>query len=247
MYAVAVVATVPESIVVRWNPQGNGMATVATEFHIYFLVQRIIILMSHLNPIPLSFDGLDAIDEEKGTSGSSRNSAAVLIAITDQPDNPELIFTRRADHLNSHRGQVSFPGGRWEPGDDSLVQTALRESREEIALDADLVAIVGCMSPRISVNDLDVYPYVGVVSNSLSLSANPDEIASIFKVPMNFFKEVKPARLDCLSRHGKDYLVPAWDFEGFDIWGLTAMFTCDLMGRLNIALDFSGVPERRYG
>ena len=223
------------------------MATVATEFHIYFLVQRIIILMPHLNPIPLSFDGLDAIDEEKGTSGSSRDSAAVLIAITDQPDNPELIFTRRADHLNSHRGQVSFPGGRWEPGDDSLVQTALRESREEIALDSDLVAIVGRMSPRISANNLSVYPYVAVVPQKVSLSANPDEIASIFKVPMNFFKEVKPSRIDCLSRHGKDHSVPAWDFEGFDIWGLTAMFTYDLMARLNIALDFSGVPERRYG
>jgi len=201
--------------------------------------------VSHLNPISLSFDELDAVPAKKKLE-NAESAAAVLIAITEGPSNPEIIFTRRADHLNSHSGQVSFPGGRWEPDDTDLQRTALRESFEEVALAPELVTIKGCIGSRISVNDLNVQPYIGLVPHSVCLTPNPDEIADIFRVPVGFFRDTKPSRIDCLSRQEMRFRVPAWDFEGFDIWGLTAMFTYDLMKRLNIHIEMSGVQERMY-
>lgn len=201
--------------------------------------------MSYINPILLSFDELEPVPEQKKLE-NAQTQASVLIAITADAENPEIIFTRRADHLNSHSGQVSFPGGRWEPEDKGLMDTALRESFEEIALEPSFVSVKGCMGTRQSANNLIVQPYVGMVPSGLRLQPNPDEIADIFMVPIRFFRDTRPTRIDSLSRAGRTRRVPAWDFQGFDIWGLTAMFTYDLMKRLNIHIDVDAVQERRY-
>lgn len=201
--------------------------------------------MSYLNPISLLFDNLEPVSTTKVLE-NAESAAAVLIALTENKDNPEIIFTRRADHLNSHRGQVSFPGGRWEPEDQNLVQTAIRESQEEIDLDPAVIRIKGSLEPRLSINNLDVYPFVAEVPENIALSANPDEIADIFSVPIRFFIEEKPARIDCLQRGGKERRVPAWKYMGFEIWGLTALFTYDLLTRSQLDLDFTGVQVRKY-
>lgn len=201
--------------------------------------------MSYLNPISLLFDALDPVSEKKN-SENTESAAAVLIAITDSASNPEIIYTRRADHLNSHSGQVSFPGGRWEPGDEHLTETALRESYEEICLDPDLVQIKGCLPPRISVNKLDVHPFVAQVPASVELSASFEEIADIFKVPVRYFMESKPSRIDCFRRESMERRVPAWEYASFDIWGLTAMFTYDLLRKFQVDVDFTNVLEKKY-
>lgn len=201
--------------------------------------------MSHHKPISLIFDDLDPLDQNK-LPKDPKLAAAVLIAITEKSD-PEIIFTRRADHLNSHSGQVSFPGGRWEQQDKNLEKTALRESHEEIGLLPGLVSMHGRISPRPSKDGLFVQPYVGTVPRNVDVKPNPDEIASIFRVPLSYFEANKPDRVDKLSRHGVGVRVPAWDFQGYDIWGLTAMFTLDLLKRLKIKIDMTSVPERELG
>lgn len=218
--------------------------------------------MSHLNPISLIYDDLDPLRVQKDLLCPDR-AAAVLIAITSDPNDPEIIFTRRADHLSSHSGQVSFPGGRWESQDTELSQTALRETHEEIGLSPDLVELKGRLDSRVSANGLSVQPFVGLVEPNTDLTPSPDEIADIFLVPLRFFMENQPCRIDRLSRNGDTALVPAWEFasydradrynnssdkgveKSYDIWGLTAMFTRDLLDRLGIETDLTGIRERR--
>ena len=240
MYASAIVTTVPFPVVSTGDLNADRVSTVPTVIHeVGFPVKMNRQAVSHLNPISLSFDELDPVQAKKNT-GHAQTSAAVLIAITRSHVNPEIIFTRRADHLNSHSGQVSFPGGRWEPGDADLGMTALRESYEEIALAPERVELKGCLGSRRSINGLGVQPYVGLVPRDIVLKANPNEIADIFKVPLAFFADTRPSRIDNLSRGGGRQRVPAWDFEGFDIWGLTAVFTRDLLARFGVQVDLKG-------
>lgn len=202
--------------------------------------------MSHHNRFSLHFDKLDPLSG--GEPGKDRSSsAAVLAIITHEGNGPEIIYTRRADHMNSHSGQVSFPGGRWEEGDADLSMTALRETEEEIGLHRSAVELKGVLKPRVSANALDVLPYVGLLHGPAKLTPNPEEIASIFHVPIRYFLENQPDRVDLLSRNDVRIAAPAWNYEGYDIWGLTAMFTQDLLHRLGIGIDLTGVPREKRG
>ncbi len=191
----------------------------------------------------MPFENLEPLDGL--CSGTEpEHSAAVLIAITRSISNPEILFTRRADHLTSHAGQVSFPGGRWEQVDGSLQQTALRETHEELGVHPELISLRGWITPRVSIHGLLVWPFVGQIPEAVSVHACPDEIADTFRVPLGFFQTVKPSRIDVRNRNGTRFEMPVWDYEGFDIWGLTARFTLDLLERLGIEVDMATPPRR---
>ena len=176
-------------------------------------------------------------------------TAAVLIALTEDPAGTEVLYTRRSDDLASHRGQVSFPGGRWDSMDGAPARTALRESEEEVGLDPNQVELKGCVTSRTSINGLDVLPFVGVIPAGLEFRPSPQEIADIFKVPLRYFCENSPSHLDVLARSegGQRVLMPAWNYQGFDIWGLTAIFTRDLLMRMGIEIPLDGLDVRNRG
>jgi 8-oxo-dGTP pyrophosphatase MutT (NUDIX family) len=160
--------------------------------------------------------------------------AAVLLALTDNDSDPELIFTRRASHLNKHSGQVAFPGGKQDPEDESLYKTALREAHEEVGLSPGYVARVGGLSEVVSKHNILVTPFVGVVPRDVVLRANPDEIESIFKVPVSYFLENLPQRVDKIKFRNIQLKVPCYFYEGYEIWGMSAIVLVDF---LNVALD----------
>tara|TARA_B100001057_G_scaffold63627_1_gene57205 strand:- start:136 stop:714 length:579 start_codon:yes stop_codon:yes gene_type:complete len=159
--------------------------------------------------------------------------AAVLIAITDS-DDPELIYTLRSNKVGSHGGEVSFPGGMYEVEDESLETTALRESKEETGLDITKVDILGPIDTVVSRFNISVTPYVGIVPNNIELNNNSDEIEACFKVPLSFLLQDKRHRNDEINRNGDIFFMPAYEYDSYIIWGLTAMMTVDF---LNIALD----------
>jgi 8-oxo-dGTP pyrophosphatase MutT (NUDIX family) len=159
--------------------------------------------------------------------------AAVLIAITDS-DNPELIYTLRSNKVGSHGGEVSFPGGMYEVEDENLEKTALRESKEETGLDIAKVNILGSIDTVVSRFNISVTPYVGIVPNNIELNNNSDEIEACFKVPLSFLLQDKRHRNDEINRDGDIFFMPAYEYDSYIIWGLTAMMTVDF---LNIALD----------
>tara|TARA_X000000368_G_scaffold158885_1_gene125191 strand:- start:226 stop:804 length:579 start_codon:yes stop_codon:yes gene_type:complete len=159
--------------------------------------------------------------------------AAVLIAITESED-PELIYTLRSNKVGSHGGEVSFPGGMFEVEDKNLQDTALRESHEETGLDRSKVNILGSIDTVVSRFNISVTPYVGIVPSDIELNDNSDEIEACFRVPLSFLLEDKRYRNDEINRNGDIFFMPAYSYDSYIIWGLTAMITVDF---LNIALD----------
>ena len=168
--------------------------------------------------------------------------AAVLIAVTDSKD-PELIYTLRSNKVGSHGGEVSFPGGMYEEQDDTLENTALRESEEETGLDRNKVSILGPIDTVVSRFNISVTPYVGIVPHDIELNDSSDEIEACFRVPLSFLLRDKRHRNDEINRNCDIFFMPAYEYNSYIIWGLTAMMTVDF---LNIALD-AGIDLKSKG
>ena len=173
----------------------------------------------------------------KGYSGrppvEELRKAAVLIALTDSNE-PELIYTLRSNKVGSHGGEVSFPGGMYEDIDKNLEHTALRESEEETGMDSSKVNILGPLDTVVSRYNISVTPYVGIVPENVSLNNKSEEIESCFKVPLSFLLRDERHRNDEIKRDGDIFFMPAYQYDSYIIWGLTAMMTVDF---LNIALE----------
>ena len=156
--------------------------------------------------------------------------AAVLVAITDDKNNPEVILTRRAQHLPTHKGQIAFPGGKVDPDDADLVATALREAYEEVALKPEAVAVVGKMGQVLSRQGFVVTPVVGVVPTLVvnQLMPNLGELDRIFTVPLKFFVDTKP-QMDALPLAKGVKQVPSFYYDEYRIWGMTAFILAEFV------------------
>lgn len=159
-----------------------------------------------------------------------RVDAAVLIPVTDEPV-PHIILTRRASHMSSHAGEVAFPGGKRDATDASIIATALRESREEIGLPEDRVEVIGELDAFTSKVGLRVQPIIGMVSADEALVPSPEEIESIFRVPVAFFLEGHVSYTHRFRFMGQEITVPSFNYGDYVIWGLTAFMIVDLMKR----------------
>lgn len=154
--------------------------------------------------------------------------ASVLVPLTRQGD-PDLILTRRALTMNSHAGEVAFPGGKKDDGDADLLATALRESEEEIGLPRGEVEILGQLAQLRSRAGIKVTPWVGLVDPGIALTPNPQELDSIFRVPLRYFVETRPQNDHLVRWMGSEFLMPTWRHGDQVIWGLTAYIIVDLV------------------
>ena len=156
--------------------------------------------------------------------------AAVLVGITDRAD-PGVILTVRREHMRTHAGQVAFPGGRIDPGEDS-VGAALREAWEELGLDPEAAEIVGATDPYRTVTGYVVTPVLAVVRPDQPLSPHEHEVADWFEAPLAFVLD--PANQQCKSAlfQGRErhYYEIMW--ENRRIWGATASMIVNLSRRL---------------
>ena len=167
---------------------------------------------------------------------SGRPRASVLIAILNYGkfiESPELIYTQRSNHLSSHSGEVSFPGGKADEEDDSLFETALRESNEEMSLQSKDVTELGKLDYLISRHKIEVNPFVASVDQPQDLQPN-EEIQEIFTVPLSFLLDANNMERQRIERQGGVWLVPTWNLKNQKIWGLTAMITVNF---LNVCFD----------
>ena len=158
-----------------------------------------------------------------------RARAAVLVPILADTSGVRILLTERARGLSSHGGEVAFPGGKEDRTDHSLEFTALRENEEELGVSPEDVDVIGSLRPVVSKHGLLVKPYVGIVRQGIRLRPNPDEIASVFEVPLAYFSTATPIRIDDISRHGESHQVPVFKFDGHEIWGLTSMIVIEFM------------------
>jgi len=162
-------------------------------------------------------------------STDALREAAVLVAITDRAE-PGLILTLRHDDLRDHGGQVAFPGGRIDEGEDARA-AALREAWEELNLDPAQVRIIGEADHYRTVTGFGVTPVVGLVPPDLALVANPAEVADWFEVPLGFVLD--PANHRRREAHYKGRLRHYYEIEwnGRRIWGATAAMLVNLSRR----------------
>lgn len=168
----------------------------------------------------------------------NRPASAVLAPLYDDGDGVHIIFTRRAQHLRRHAGEVSFPGGREEPADVDLVQTALRETDEEIGLDPAAVEVVGELDHLTTVvSPTYVKPIIGVVPDvgaRRRLRPQPEEVEAILQVPLsrltdpaNFWEEWWRWGADAPERP-----MSFFDLGDDTLWGATAVIVRRFLGEL---------------
>lgn len=139
-----------------------------------------------------------------------------------------MLLTVRSGDLPTHPGQISLPGGIQESG-ESLVETALRESQEEVGLDPANTRILGSLSPVfIPASGFLLHPYIGACEQAPRFQIN-DEVARLLQVPVSDLED--PARLESEIRHlrGRDYEVPYFRLNGEKIWGATAMVLSEFL------------------
>lgn len=148
--------------------------------------------------------------------------AAVLIPIFEREDDLTVLLTRRADHLQSHSGQVAFPGGKEQEEDDGPVATALRETREEIGVAEDQIQTIGLLDPYETGTGFTIRPVVGFVKADVELSLDPGEVAEAFEVPFSFLMDPANHHLKKTYWRGKMREFYDMPYKGQRIWGATA-------------------------
>jgi len=163
-------------------------------------------------------------------------SAAVLIALVESENKDEglqVLLTKRASHLKHHPSQVSFPGGKVEQEDKSIIDTALREAFEEIGLSADAVTVAGQLPPYQTISGFQVTPVVAIVASSQSYQMDKNEVAEIFQVPLQHFLTTDDHHVFVASKNGKQHNVHFLPYKHYNIWGATAVMLKDLVAHLN--------------
>ena len=151
-----------------------------------------------------------------------RKRASVLIPLLESEGEIFLMLTRRSNKMRSHPGQVSFPGGKQESFDEGSMYTALRETYEEIGLPSEKVDVVGMLDQILSLHYYLVTPYIGLIPSDFVPLPNADEIESVFKVPLSFFMKSENHWSEEKKFLAFPVLVHHFEYQGYDIWGLTA-------------------------
>lgn len=173
----------------------------------------------------------DLLSDEQFARDGRATPAAVLIAITDVLHDPQVILTQRPRAMRDHPGQVAFPGGKIDPGEDA-VTAALREAEEELSLPREAVRVIGTSDVYHTGTGFLVTPVVGVVPPGLPLVPSPSEVEAWFEAPLALLLD--PASW---TRHetfwrGATRRYLEMDWQGFRIWGVTAAIIANLSRRI---------------
>jgi 8-oxo-dGTP pyrophosphatase MutT (NUDIX family) len=154
--------------------------------------------------------------------------AAVLVPLVERPDGLHVLLTQRASHLKNHAGQISFPGGRIEPGDAGPWEAALREAREEIGLEPGYVTLAGYLRDHLVISGFRVTPVVGFVQPGFTLRPDTTEVEDVFEVPLDFVLD--PGNREPRDRHFAGLTLVTYDipYQGRQIWGATASMLLSL-------------------
>nr|WP_298926360.1 CoA pyrophosphatase [uncultured Erythrobacter sp.] len=158
--------------------------------------------------------------------------AAVLIAVTDR-DAPGVLLTQRPNAMRDHPGQVAFPGGKIDPGEDAIT-AAIREADEELALPRDAVRVIGTSDLYQTGTGFAVTPVLAVVPPDLELVPNPAEVEAWFEAPLALLLDKSSWTVNEVFWKGANRRYLEMDYQGFRIWGVTAAILANLSRRIDL-------------
>ena len=154
--------------------------------------------------------------------------AAVLVPIVRRAEGDSVLLTLRTPHLHAHAGQISFPGGRIDPGDADPLAAALRETEEEIGLSRAGIEILGRLDTYVSRTGFEIHPFVGLILPPFDLTPDPFEVAEVFEVPLAFILAPGNPKQHQLTVQGVVRQYYAFPYRDRYIWGVTAGILRDL-------------------
>jgi len=173
----------------------------------------------------------------------SERKAAVLIPFFFKDGKPHLLFTKRTDTVEHHKGQISFPGGVHDVEDTSLQETALRETWEEMGIQSEHIEILGRTDNFLTNTHFLVTPYVGYFSYPYPYNINPDEIAHTIEVPLEVLLKPETFEMRKWEREGVLWNIHYYHYLDEIIWGVTGFLLSNL---LSIVFDLPRMPENPF-
>lgn len=176
----------------------------------------------------------ELLSDERFGDAVRTAAAAVLIAVTDRAQSaggPGVILTQRPRTMRHHPGQVAFPGGKLDPGEDTIA-CALREAHEELELDPGAVRVIGATDHYRTGTGFDITPVLGVVPPDLPLVPHPREVEGWFEAPLTMLMDERNWRSNTVFWQGAERQFYEMDHAGYRIWGVTAAICVNLSRRL---------------
>lgn len=153
---------------------------------------------------------------------ADRRQAAVLVAVVERAGGPTVLFTKRSDSLPTHAGQISFPGGKMDSTDANVLETALRETREEIGLDETFLEPLGFLDDYLTATAFRIAPLVAIVRDGFRITPDENEVEEVFEVPFKHLMNAANHEIHTREWRGAQRLFYAMPYEGRFIWGATA-------------------------
>ncbi|WP_196138318.1 CoA pyrophosphatase [Aliikangiella sp. G2MR2-5] len=174
------------------------------------------------------------LDEQPDIKDSLKCAAVLLpLVFNRQDDLWEVILTRRAEHLKHHPGQISFPGGGYEDKDDSLSETATRETYEEIGIPDNKIQLIGRLPQQQTVSQYNVTPYVGIVDSDYKLTIDRNEVEEVFTAPLTFVTDQTNQEKVTETINGHQYSFYVIRYKHYNIWGATARILVNFTRRIS--------------
>ena len=196
------------------------------------LAQLKIKLSVMLEHISKAITPVSELDDWKIIKQSAVHFSAVLIPIVTRNKKHSIILTKRSQHLNHHPGQISFPGGRVETSDKNAVDTALRETQEEIGITQEQISVAGFLKQYTTVSDFVITPVVGFVDPDYRAEIDEFEVEYAFEVPCEILLNTNNYQRNKILWQGEMRLYWELDYEHHNIWGATAAILRNLAVQL---------------
>jgi len=155
--------------------------------------------------------------------------AGVMILLYPYLDEVNLVLIKRNEYDGHHSGQVSFPGGAFEPADHTLIQTALRETREELGIDEEIEILGSLTRLHIPVSNFLVHPIVGWVDSRPRFQPDPSEVRYLIEATVGALLDPANTDKETIFRHGKEIVTPFYKIGKEKVWGATAMILCEFL------------------
>jgi 8-oxo-dGTP pyrophosphatase MutT (NUDIX family) len=168
-------------------------------------------------------------EEEYISDSRSFTPASVLIPVYEKNNITHLLLTKRTEKVKHHKGQISFPGGKFDPGDESLEMTALRETYEEVGIRGNDVNVLGKINKMVTITNFIVTPYVGTFPYPYEFKVNADEIDELIEVPVSHLHDKGNFREETREINGLKYPVYYYTYNEFIIWGVTGKILFDFL------------------